>query len=484
MARRTIIAKRIAAGATVAGGIIGSVMFFSADGVITQDNPNLFWDDTNNRLGIGTTTPSNTLTVDGDTEIADGYGLIIGASSLITAHAETELQILGTAGADSGMTLARFSDNIYQPHIEFVKSRSTTIGGNAIVQDNDVLGGIHWHPDDGVDYDNHVASFIAQVDDISPAQDDIGAEFTWSLMPGGGDAIRNVMKLRASGNLGIGTDLPSAMLSITNIGSNPTAYFEDEASDTSPFIIDADGNVGIGTSTPFSKLSLSDIGDVTLIIEADSNNSGGEDDNPTVLLSQDGDAVQGLLGITGNAGTRYTSALGNALFMEAKSDGVLNAIQFVTGGTPYGTDGTARLTINVDGDIGIGTTTSDVKLTIADDSWLGHLKISRTQGGTEYNAQISIHPDEGYMALVGGLNIDKIWVEQGSNFIVEDKVGIGTSTPATPLDIFSTATTTITIDSNSVTQGGCLKMKDINGGGYSYGTALNGVITWSTVSCE
>ncbi len=34
----------------------GSVVFAGASGVYTQDNANLFWDDTNNRLGIGGTT--------------------------------------------------------------------------------------------------------------------------------------------------------------------------------------------------------------------------------------------------------------------------------------------------------------------------------------------------------------------------------------------------------------------------------------------
>ncbi len=71
-----------------------------------------------------------------------------------------------------------------------------------------------------------------------------------------------------------------------------------------------------------------------------------------------------------------------------------------------------------------------------------------------------------------------------ARFDFNGNVGIGTSSPATLLDIFSTATTTIKIDSNSVTQGGCLKIKDIDGVGYSYGTSLAGVITWSTVSCE
>jgi len=39
----------------------GSVVFAGASGVYTQDNANFFWDDTNNRLGVGTTSPSVTL---------------------------------------------------------------------------------------------------------------------------------------------------------------------------------------------------------------------------------------------------------------------------------------------------------------------------------------------------------------------------------------------------------------------------------------
>ena len=42
----------------------GSVLFSNGT-TIAQDNANLFWDDTNNRLGIGTATPQDTLTVSG-----------------------------------------------------------------------------------------------------------------------------------------------------------------------------------------------------------------------------------------------------------------------------------------------------------------------------------------------------------------------------------------------------------------------------------
>ena len=41
----------------ITGGTTGSVLFVGAASVLAQDNTNLFWDDTNNRLGIGTSSP-------------------------------------------------------------------------------------------------------------------------------------------------------------------------------------------------------------------------------------------------------------------------------------------------------------------------------------------------------------------------------------------------------------------------------------------
>jgi hypothetical protein len=41
----------------------GSVVFAGASGVYTQDNANFFWDDSNNRLGLGTATPATRLHV-------------------------------------------------------------------------------------------------------------------------------------------------------------------------------------------------------------------------------------------------------------------------------------------------------------------------------------------------------------------------------------------------------------------------------------
>lgn len=49
----------VANGGTAAGVFTaGSVVFAGASGVYTEDNANFFWDDTNNRLGIGTNVPT------------------------------------------------------------------------------------------------------------------------------------------------------------------------------------------------------------------------------------------------------------------------------------------------------------------------------------------------------------------------------------------------------------------------------------------
>jgi len=50
----------------------GSVVFAGASGTYTEDNANFFWDDTNNRLGIGTASPDALLTVNTIASFGDG----------------------------------------------------------------------------------------------------------------------------------------------------------------------------------------------------------------------------------------------------------------------------------------------------------------------------------------------------------------------------------------------------------------------------
>lgn len=54
----------VSIGDTVGSGTSGSILFVDASTNLAQDNGELYWDNTNNRLGIGTTSPSAAIEVD------------------------------------------------------------------------------------------------------------------------------------------------------------------------------------------------------------------------------------------------------------------------------------------------------------------------------------------------------------------------------------------------------------------------------------
>ena len=78
-------------GTDITGFTAGSVIFAGAGGTLTQDNSNLFFDDTNNRLGIGNTTPTQPLDVTGN---ARATGTVTGAGIVSTP--------IGTGAGNAG----------------------------------------------------------------------------------------------------------------------------------------------------------------------------------------------------------------------------------------------------------------------------------------------------------------------------------------------------------------------------------------------
>ena len=54
----------VSIGSPVINGTGGSVLFVDTNGAVGQDNSNLYWDDTNNFLGIGSSTPWGALSVE------------------------------------------------------------------------------------------------------------------------------------------------------------------------------------------------------------------------------------------------------------------------------------------------------------------------------------------------------------------------------------------------------------------------------------
>jgi len=89
---------------TVPAFTAGSVVFASASSTVAQDNANLFWDDSNNRLGIGTATPSTTVHVVGTATITGAVS--VGSGSTVGADPSADLGIATKQYADVGRLLA------------------------------------------------------------------------------------------------------------------------------------------------------------------------------------------------------------------------------------------------------------------------------------------------------------------------------------------------------------------------------------------
>jgi len=172
------------------------------------------------------------LNLAGDAFIANARGLVIGHAIPIIAGNASKLQVLGTGGADTTMLVGRWSADPSTAKIDFVKSRSSTIGLHAIVQDNDIIGALRFFADDGVDFATEVARFQAEVDDASPAAGDIGMALVWKQMPGGGGASRETMRVNAAGDL----SLLGQVLGIEHAIAVGKAGVVAAAADTADFI--------------------------------------------------------------------------------------------------------------------------------------------------------------------------------------------------------------------------------------------------------
>ncbi len=85
-------------GGTLTSGTTGSVLFVGSGPVLSQDNANFFWNDSDNRLGLGTALPTNTLSFGGNA------ARTIWMERHTTADNDGNSLTLQSGGATSGAT--------------------------------------------------------------------------------------------------------------------------------------------------------------------------------------------------------------------------------------------------------------------------------------------------------------------------------------------------------------------------------------------
>mgnify|MGYP005623244535 FL=1 len=99
--------------------------------------------------------------------------------------------------------------------------------------------------------------------------------------------------------------------------------------------------IGLGNITPEAQLHIKATDDVAMILEADTDDSG-ENDNPKIVFKQDGGNTESEIGL-GGIGAQYVQSLSDSAFFGTTTN---HPVQFIT-------NDNARVTILNDGNVGI-----------------------------------------------------------------------------------------------------------------------------------
>ena len=275
----------------------GSIVFAGASGVYSQDNANLFWDDTNNRLGIGTNAPasigSNVTTV--HARGTSGAGILFGSTSFASSASlwtsgDGSLTTLGTL---TSMPLA-FSTNSSE-RMRIDSSGNVGIGTSS----PNSFAGYTYITTAGTNgsgiYFRQGATDLGLVDVYANAMH-VFSQGANPLALGTNNTER--MRIDSSGNVGIGTASPNAVLTVrqanntgdgirlfangtdtqlitrylasTDVWQISATYSSTGAykpvtimtSDLERMRITTNGNVGVGTTTPDANGKVDILGNI------------------------------------------------------------------------------------------------------------------------------------------------------------------------------------------------------------------------------
>lgn len=256
---------------SIASGTVGAVLFEGAGNVLQEDATQFFWDNTNNRLGIGTASPSSRITI-GSSAASQGLRItpFAGSGDISLQYSSNNSGVLFlTATAAVGYT------NLYSDRADGINVEvKASIDQNrpyfqARTADNDIAIQL---------YDNSGAASSLYLFEPGVAAEKI------SLRSNGYHSWINTGQ-----NFCIGTDgAGSAKLHVVGAGATSATYglqVHNSTGTNNALVVRNDGVVGVGTSAPTATLDVLEntIGNAVLNI---SSTTTGENSNPTYYFAQ------------------------------------------------------------------------------------------------------------------------------------------------------------------------------------------------------
>ena len=356
-----------------AGGITdytipsGGIMFGSPSYLLTTDTTNLFWDDTNNRLGLGTNTPSARLDIHATGTNATFNGTGTSNSTLVFQRSGTSRWTIGNYYSSAVADDFNIYDNVNSQYRFYVHNTgvinipTSLIIGSSTPTSSYILDVSGTGRFTGA-LTGTSATFSGVLTSSSLVLTGVG-----SVLSRGGSTTNNVYGYfnNTSGAFYWGTESSAGSSIITN---NPAYYgaisstglgISGNNGTNLHMVVTSSGNVGFATSTPKGKVSIY----ISSLTTAGTFASSAlQINNPANV----GDYSQITFGYDGGA-TTYASAYIGYVSTSAANNG-LGDIVMGTRSVTTDTQPIERLRITSGGNVLIGTTTdSGYKLDINGD---------------------------------------------------------------------------------------------------------------------
>lgn len=263
-------AGSLAIGDAVGGGTVGSVLFVGAGVLLAQDNSNFFFDDANNRLGIGTNAPAEKL------EVAGGGG---------------DNSVLIKSGADPTRTFELVAGGTQS--VNCTNDLLINTGCSTEIRIGTLLANCEFTLADGQAGNQKIFNVDAQL-----------CGGLWGKGVGYADTIANAQanSFFIEGFFAVGTPTPTANTKVQIVGDNAlTTDFTFSLRNplSSLMSVRNDGEIGIGRDAGVNGLSNIMVGDRagSLLVGGIQNTGFGNS------------AIRELTGGTDNTGIGYNSLI-------------------------------------------------------------------------------------------------------------------------------------------------------------------------------